>query len=261
MKSFACYNMKGGVGKTTSAVNFSYLAAQSGNKTLIWDLDPQGAATFHLGNPAFEDIKVKKIIKDRKKLQACIRPTPYKNLDIIPAGFEFRHLDLIMEDSKKSAKKLIRLVESMADIYDYFFFDCPPSISALSDAVFMSVKNIIMPMVPAELSRQTFLKIQSYLKEITGEETRLIPFFNMYDRRKSVHHAVMLKCRKEFPGIICENQIPARAAIERMGLEKAPVFTFEPKSEAALYFNVLWKEINRKALIDNVKVLDESKHS
>lgn len=246
MKSIACYNMKGGVGKTTSAVNFSYLAAKRGYKTLIWDFDPQGASTFHLGSEQLEVTKIKKLIKDRKKLEACIKNTPYENLDIIPAGFEYRHMDLIMDDSKKAGKKLSRLVESMADRYDIFFFDCPPSISSLSDAIFASVEYVIMPMVPAELSRQTFLKINSYLSEISGNETCLIPFFNMVDRRKSVHHSVVLKCRKEFPGVFCENTIPARAALERMGMERAPLFEFSPDSDAALFYTSLWKEIEKK---------------
>lgn len=247
MKSFACYNMKGGVGKTTSAVNLSYLAAARGYRTLIWDFDPQGAATFHLGVEQLENTKIKKLLKDRKKLISNIQSSPYQNLDIIPAGFEYRHIDLIMDDSKKSGKKLSRLVESMADSYDVLFFDCPPSISSLSDAIFMSVENIIMPMVPAELSRQTFLKINSYIKKLSGNTPRLIPFFNMLDRRKSVHHAVTLKCRKEFPGVFCENTIPARADIERMGLERAPLFTFAQGSDAARHFTVLWNEIEKKS--------------
>lgn len=246
MKSFACYNMKGGVGKTTSAVNFAYLTSSRGYRTILWDFDPQGAATFHFRVDPLENTKVKKIIKDRKKLEAYIRPTPYANLDIMPAGFELRHMDVIMDDSKKSGKKLSKLISSMSDTYDVFFFDCPPSISALSDAIFTAADNIIMPMVPAELSRQTFLKINSYLNELPECCTGLIPYFNMLDRRKSVHHSVALKCRKEFPGVFCDNSIPARADIERMGIERAPLFAFAPNSDAAHHYKILWNEIERK---------------
>ncbi|WP_320171942.1 AAA family ATPase [Maridesulfovibrio sp.] len=248
MKTLACYNMKGGVGKTTTAVNLSYLYAANGFRTLLWDLDPQGAATFHLGVETLQDTKLKKIVKDKKMIKSLVEPTPYPNLSIIPAGFEYRNMDLVLDDSKKSKKKMGKILSSFTDEYDVFVFDCPPSISNLSDAVFSVSDYILMPLVPAVLSQQTFLKVSEYLAGIPDTTAQIIPFFNMVDRRKSGHRMMILQSKKQFPGVFCDNSIPARANVERMGVERLPLFAYDPKSDAAVSFGALWRELERRTV-------------
>ncbi|WP_319777912.1 ParA family protein [Maridesulfovibrio sp.] len=243
MKSIACYNMKGGVGKTSSAVNFAYLSAQNGLRTIIWDLDPQGAATFHLGMDPLQAAKLKKLVKDKKLIKTLIEPTSYENLSVIPAGFEYRNMDLVMDDSKKSRKKLKKIVTSFEDDYDVFLFDCPPSISNLSDTIFSTVEFILMPVVPAIMPQQSFITVKEYLDSMDDATAELIPFFNMVDRRKSGHRKIMWDNRKTFPHIFCENYIPARADIEKMGMQRAPLHVFASKSDAARAYSFLWKEL------------------
>ncbi|WP_320006512.1 ParA family protein [Maridesulfovibrio sp.] len=251
MKSIACYNMKGGVGKTSSAVNFAYLSAANGLKTVLWDLDPQGAATFHLGIAPLQKTKLKKLVKDKKMTRTLVESTPYENLSAIPAGFEYRNMDLVMDDSKKSCKKMKKILESFAPDYDVFIFDCPPSISNLSDTIFNTVDYIFMPVVPAAMPQQTFLRVKEYLEDIENPSAELIPFFNMVDRRKSGHRKIMWDNKKAFPQVFCENYIPARADIEKMGLMKAPLHTFAPKSDAARSYSLLWKELMVRAEIQS----------
>ena len=247
MKSIACYNMKGGVGKTSSAINFAYLSAESGLRTLIWDLDPQGAATFHLGVEPLQQTKLKKLVKDKKLLKTLVEASPYKNLSVIPAGFEYRNMDLVMDDSKKSRKKLRKIIDSFEEDYDVFIFDCPPSISNLSDTVFSTVDVIAMPVVPAAMPQQTFIKVKEYLGSMTDSNAELIPFFNMVDRRKSGHRKIMWDNKKAYPQIFCENYIPARADIEKMGIEQAPLHAYAPRSDAARAYSSLWKEVKGRA--------------
>lgn len=246
MKTLACYNMKGGVGKTTTAVNMAYLSALNNYRTLVWDLDPQGAASFHLGVELLQNTKLKKIVKDKKLIQTLIEPTPYKNLKIIPAGFEYRNMDIVLDDSKKAKKNINKIIDSLKEDFDIFIFDCPPSISSLSDAVFATSDYIIMPMIPAVLSEQTFIKVREYMAEMKESKSEIIPFFNMFDRRKSVHRSLVLKNKKQFPGQFCDVMIPARANIERMGVERAPIHVFDPASDAAKSYSALWKEIERR---------------
>ena len=256
MKTIACYNMKGGVGKTTSAVNLSYLSALNGYRTLIWDLDPQGAATFHLGVEPIQHTKVKKIVKDKKLIKNLVEPTPYENLSIIPAGFEYRNMDIVMDNNKKTRKKFTKILESFDNDFDIFIFDCPPSISNLSDAIFTSTDYIIMPLIPAPLSQQTFLKVSSYLDELTDTTAQIIPFFNMVDRRKSGHRLLILQNRKEFPGIFCDSFIPTRVEIEKMGIKRKPLHVYAPKSDAATSFSALWREVERKINLKAIKTMN-----
>lgn len=247
MKSIACYNMKGGVGKTSSAVNFAYLSAANGLRTIIWDLDPQGAATYYFRIAPLQKAKLKKLVKDKKMIKTLIEATPYEHLSAIPAGFEYRNMDLVMDDSKKSRKKLNRILESFAADYDIFIFDCPPSISNLSDTVFSTVDYIFMPVVPAAMPQHTFLRVKEYLEEMEDSSAELIPYFNMVDRRKSGHRKIMWDNRKAFPQVFCDNYIPARADIERMGMKQAPIHAYAPKSDAARAFADLWKELKARA--------------
>jgi chromosome partitioning protein len=246
MKTLACYNMKGGVGKTTTAVNMAYLSALNGYRTLVWDLDPQGAASFHLGAELIQKTKLKKLIKDRKIIQTLIEPTPYKNLKVIPAGFDYRNMDIVLDDSKKAKKNIDKILDSLKRSFDVFIFDCPPSISSLSDAVFATSDYIIMPMIPAVLSEQTFIRVSEYMAGMEKSKAEIIPFFNMFDRRKSIHRSLVLKNKKQYPGQFCDVMIPARANIERMGIEQAPIHEFDPTSDAAKSYLALWKEIERR---------------
>ena len=93
METIAFFNLKGGVGKTTSAVNIAWHAADEGIPTLLWDLDPQGAATWLLNSKAKAKTAPKKILNGKMPIGELVKNTDYPNLDIIPADFSFRHLD------------------------------------------------------------------------------------------------------------------------------------------------------------------------
>ena len=104
MEVIALYSMKGGVGKTTTCVNLAYLAAQAGYVSLVWDLDPQGAASFYLGEKAHIRGGAKKLIGKKTHLGNHVQMTRYQGLDLIPADISHRNLDLLLDDLKKSRK-------------------------------------------------------------------------------------------------------------------------------------------------------------
>ena len=104
------YNIKGGVGKSTSAVNIAYLAAAAGNRTLIWDLDPQGAASYALRVEPEIEGGVKDIVDGRTELDTLVAKTPYANLDVLPADFSYRRMDTLLDRHKKATKRLLKLM-------------------------------------------------------------------------------------------------------------------------------------------------------
>ena len=96
MKVIACYNIKGGVGKTASAVNLSYLSAREGKATLVWDLDPQGASSFYFRVKPKVKGGARRLIQRKRALDDAIKATDYDQLDLIPADFSYRNLDLTL---------------------------------------------------------------------------------------------------------------------------------------------------------------------
>lgn len=244
MKTVGLYNLKGGVGKTTTAVNLAYLAAQEGKRTLLWDLDPQRATTFYLNITPGAKPSAKTLIQDKSLLDRLIKPTDYANLDLFPAHFKIRHLDAALGEMKRRKKQLTRLIDTLTARYEYLFFDCPPTLSFLSENVFQAADYLIIPVIPTTLSLQTFKQVKKYLSKHVNDPAKLIPFFSMVDSRKSLHHKTMEAFGQT--ANFCVATIPSRSVIEQMGTHRAPVPHFSPKSEAAQEYQALWKEIKQR---------------
>lgn len=102
MKIAAVYSIKGGVGKTASAINLAHCAANSGLRVLLWDLDPQAAATFYVRTKPKLKGGVEKLISGKQDMSRVIRSTDYQNLDVLPAEFSYRNLDHILEEEKRN---------------------------------------------------------------------------------------------------------------------------------------------------------------
>ncbi len=110
MKIIACYNIKGGVGKTATAVNLAYLANREGIRTLVMDLDPQGAASFYFRVKPKIKGGLKTLMDGKQGLDELIQGTDYANLDLIPADFSFRNMDLFLKDAKKPTRQFRKYI-------------------------------------------------------------------------------------------------------------------------------------------------------
>ena len=143
MKIIAVTNIKGGVGKTTTAVNLSYLCAASGRATLLWDLDPQGAATYTLRGEPLERASPKKLLAGKRHLPELILSTGYPGLDLLPADFSYRHFDVHLSERKRPTERLLKMSRSLRDVYAVLFLDCAPGISLLSENVLRAADAIV----------------------------------------------------------------------------------------------------------------------
>ncbi len=238
----ATYNIKGGVGKTSAAVNLAYLASCDGAPTLLWDLDPQGASTYLFRIRPEVKGGSRKLLKGVSQAAEMIKGTDHIGLDLLPADFSYRHMDLALDRFKHPTRRLIRVLAPLRYEYEYIFLDCPPSISLVSESVFEAADALLVPIIPATLSARTF----EPLSALVDGGPQVLGFFSMVDVRKSLHHEVMAELRSGFPGTMLGAAIPSADEVERMGLERDVVAAFAPGSPGALAYQTLWLDIRQR---------------
>lgn len=246
MKILASYNIKGGVGKTSAAVNLSHLAARDGQRVLLWDLDPQAAATFLLRIKPRVKGGGKALVKGRRTLDDAIKGTDFDRLDLLPADFTYRNLDLILGAAKQPTRRLGRLLTPLIGEYDLVLLDCPPGISLLSENVLHAAGMLLVPLIPTTLSVRTLDQLTEFIGGLRAPRPEVLAFFSMIDRRKRLHLEIAAGLPRQRADVAATS-IPALSVIERMATERAPVTAFAPRSLAARRYQQLWAEVRDRA--------------
>jgi cellulose biosynthesis protein BcsQ len=247
MKIYGTYNIKGGVGKTSAAVNLAYLAAigsagEAGQRTLLWDLDPQGAASFLFRIRARVKGGGKGLISGTRAIDDAIKGTDFDNLDLLPADFTYRNMDLLLDDAKRPTRRIARLLAPLKAEYDVVILDCPPSISLVSENVLHAADTLVVPLIPTTLSLRTLDQLTEFIAGFDGQRPAVLAFFSMVDRRKTLHRDIIERLPKERSDVAV-TAIPALSVIERMAVERAPVAAYAPRSQAARAYRALYREL------------------
>ena len=246
MVTIAFYNLKGGVGKTAATVNIAYLAAEKGYKTLIWDLDPQGASSYFFDVAPQMKNESRKLVTAELGLKSAVIPTPYENLSIVPSDLSARQADIALDHEKQSRKRIAAQLNTIKKDFDLVLLDCPPGISLLHDNVFYAADWVLMPNIPTTLSIRSFEIVNEYFKAHDLDANKIKCFFNMVDHRKNLHHETMSAFYKD--KIFYKNYIPYLSDVEKMNINKAPLEVSAHSSYAAQCYRDLWAEIKRTCL-------------
>jgi cellulose biosynthesis protein BcsQ len=244
VKTLATYNIKGGVGKTASAVNLAYLAARDGLRTLLWDLDPQGAASYLLRVRPRVKGGGKALVRGKRSLEEAVKVTEFDGLDLVPADFTYRNLDLVLGETKKPTQRITRLLGPMADNYDLAVLDCPPGISLVSENVVHAADILLVPLIPTTLSVRTLEQLTEFVGELDHPPT-LIPFFTMVDGRKRLHREVIDDLRAHRDDL-ATTVVPALSLVEQMAVHRAPLPVFAPRSRVTRSYEDLWAEVSAR---------------
>ncbi|MGI8626049.1 MAG: ParA family protein [Geodermatophilaceae bacterium] len=242
MRVIATYNIKGGVGKTSTAVNLAYLSARDGARTLLWDLDPQGAATFIFRIKPRVKGGGKGLVRGKSSLEDAIKGTDFDDLELLPADFSYRNLDLLLDVRKKPIAVLRQLLRPLSEDYDTVILDCPPGISLVSESVMFAADTLLIPLIPATLSLRTFDQLTDFVTGIEDRPPSLAAFFSMVDGRKRLHRDVVAALTAQ-RGDLLQTIIPAASVIEPMAERRAPVPVFAARSAAAAAYESLWAEL------------------
>lgn len=245
MKIIAVYNIKGGVGKTSTSVNMAYTIAKDGYKTLIVDLDPQGASTYYFkASPKLKG-KSNKILNTKKDISESIVTTDFANLDILPADPSYRKIDFIIDQLKGGEKWLKKILRPVKKAYDMVILDCPPNVTNLSENVFRNSDIILVPVVPTTLSVRTYDQMINFFEEEKIDQHKIIPFFSMVEKRKTMHIRTMEEFLFKNSNTI-NVSVPFLSIIERMGEYRSPVAHKYPYYEASFCYKKLWKELKTR---------------
>ncbi len=249
MTVIAVYNSKGGVGKTATTVNLGWVAGRHGHRTLVWDLDPQGAATYYFrvkhrlkGGP-------RALTSQRNRIGDRIRSTDFEFVDVLPSDVELRNVDLAFDASRHRTGRLRRVVEELQrERYELLLIDCPPSSSLLAENIFAAADVLLVPVVPTTLSVRTLHQLDDTLSSLSAPPKVLV-FFSMVDGRKKLHADLMASLRADRHDV-ADTVIPAATDVELMGTSRAPVGLTAAGSVAALAYERLWEELLRRGYTD-----------
>jgi cellulose biosynthesis protein BcsQ len=240
----AVYNMKGGVGKTTAAVNLAYLAAAGGQRVLLWDLDPQAAASFAFRvRPRVAGFS-RESLKSGEAFATAIKETDYDNLDVLPADFAYRKLDRLLGQFGRPGRVLPDLLGTFARDYDTVFLDCPAGFSLVIESILAAADAVLVPTIPTVLSLRMVARIIKWADR-SESTSDLAAFFSMVDRRKALHRRAC-EWPAGRPDVFQNGQVPYASVVEQMSVRRKPLALFAPRDPATSAFAGIWAELQTR---------------
>jgi chromosome partitioning protein len=234
MRVLAIAAVKGGVGKTSAAVNLSYIAARAGARTLLVDLDPQGAASYLLRLRGADT---------ESPADGHAHPTDIARLDVLPAPPGWVVAGEGLDASLPDPFWLRDTLGAIGDWYDEILLDCPPGLSELTDGVIRLADTLAVPLIPSPLSVRTLDSLHARINDLGAGAPAVFPFFSLADRRRKLHRDLIEKVQLARPETLSA-PVPYSADVERMGVALAPVVRFAPHCAASRAYESIWAELS-----------------
>jgi chromosome partitioning protein len=231
---------KGGVGKSAAAVNLAMLAAEAGHRTLLWDLDPQGAATHCYRARARLKGGANRLLGGKRELESFVRHTDHDRLDLLPADPSFRVADTILSARRWPDRVLRKLLRPLDSRYDVVVLDCAPGLGVVTESVVAAADLILAPIIPAPLSIRSLDQLSEFV-EAHRPGMPMLAFLSMLDERKVLHRQVVAQVRGDHRFALAA--VPVSSAVERMGMEQVPAILASPNNLAAVAYRRLWAEV------------------
>jgi chromosome partitioning protein len=248
----AIANQKGGVGKTTTAVNLGAAIAELGFRVLVVDLDPQGNATTGLGlNPRDVSGSIYDVIMSDVAIEDCIEPTSIKNLFVLPATIDLAGAEIELVPQISRELKLRKALESIRDQYDLMFIDCPPSLGLLTVNGLAAADDVI---VPIQCEYYALEGLGQLLRNVSLVQANLNPLLDvrgiiltMYDARTKLADQVVNEVREYFGAKVYETVVPRTVRLSEAPSFGQPIIVFDATSRGAKAYRDLAKEVSRGA--------------
>ena len=246
-KIIAIANQKGGVGKTTTAVNLSAAIAQAGKKVLMADLDPQGNTTSGLGRTVNERTSIYDALMGRAQLKNCIQQTEIKKLHLIGSDIRLAGAEVELVSVKEREFYLKKLLGAVRDDYDFIFVDCPPSLSLLTLNALAAADSVLVPIQCEYYALEGVTALMNTINRVKHTFNPRLEIegilLTMLDGRTNLGIQVVDQVKKHFRKDVFATMIPRNVRLGEAPSHGEPICLYDPKSSGAIAYEALAKEV------------------
>ncbi len=244
-------NQKGGVGKTTTAINLAYYLAKAGQKTLLVDCDPQGNATSGLGIDKEKlTATLVEVMTGKLAMEAVVIPTDYKNLWLVPTESSLANAEVELAQADKRFSRLKTALETVADSYDYVIIDSPPSLSLLTVNGLIASKYVLLPVQTEFYALEGLGQLLQTMKLVRKGMNPILELLGvlptMYDNRTTLSRQVLDEIKRNFPGRVFDTTIPRNIRLAEAPSHGLPVGVYDKFSKGSRAYKALAKEVTTR---------------